>query len=345
MDMISGTSSTTAATSALHQNYQQAMVASPPSHKEEGRNGMPKQQTRAQQAAAVASSGGEHKQRPHHDEALKCPRCDSTNTKFCYYNNYSTTQPRYLCKACRRYWTQGGTLRDVPRGGSSRKNKRNSVASSSSASAASFSGTTSSATKVITRTTHQLMMTMPTPMMTMDFPGMLPTFMSTTAVGDSIEEHHVTLPFSPQPLSSNEAPGGSATTASFLDMLSFLDDNNNNIRSNGNGMLMEHPLPPFDAMPMQVTQLVGPLQGQGVSNATTGGLQQWSSAQHWSFNDGGFAAGSSSTGVQLQQQIGDHGGHQHEHKVTLMDYWTNSNGASRGSETGPSGSSAARKEG
>lgn len=55
------------------------------------------------------------------DQALNCPRCNSTNTKFCYYNNYNPTQPRYLCKACRRYWTHGGTLRNVPVGGSSRK--------------------------------------------------------------------------------------------------------------------------------------------------------------------------------------------------------------------------------
>ncbi|KAK6133411.1 hypothetical protein DH2020_008983 [Rehmannia glutinosa] len=55
---------------------------------------------------------------------LKCPRCDSSNTKFCYYNNYSLSQPRYFCKACRRYWTHGGTLRNVPVGGGCRKNKR-----------------------------------------------------------------------------------------------------------------------------------------------------------------------------------------------------------------------------
>lgn len=55
---------------------------------------------------------------------LKCPRCDSSNTKFCYYNNYSQTQPRHFCKSCRRYWTQGGTLRNVPVGGGCRKNKR-----------------------------------------------------------------------------------------------------------------------------------------------------------------------------------------------------------------------------
>ncbi|RLN40596.1 uncharacterized protein C2845_PM01G38350 [Panicum miliaceum] len=51
------------------------------------------------------------------------PRCQSGNTKFCYYNNYSRAQPRYLCKACRRHWTEGGMLRDVPVGGG-RKNRR-----------------------------------------------------------------------------------------------------------------------------------------------------------------------------------------------------------------------------
>jgi len=27
-----------------------------------------------------------------------CPRCGSTETKFCYYNNYNIKQPRYYCK-------------------------------------------------------------------------------------------------------------------------------------------------------------------------------------------------------------------------------------------------------
>nr|QIZ31317.1 Dof zinc finger protein DOF5.6 [Larix kaempferi] len=62
--------------------------------------------------------------KPQPEKALKCPRCESTNTKFCYYNNYSLSQPRYFCKTCRRYWTKGGTLRNVPVGGSCRKNKR-----------------------------------------------------------------------------------------------------------------------------------------------------------------------------------------------------------------------------
>ncbi|KAK7284776.1 hypothetical protein RJT34_19529 [Clitoria ternatea] len=53
-----------------------------------------------------------------------CPRCGSSNTKFCYYNNYSSNQPRYFCKGCRRYWTKGGSLRNVPIGGGCRKSRR-----------------------------------------------------------------------------------------------------------------------------------------------------------------------------------------------------------------------------
>ncbi|KAA8540068.1 hypothetical protein F0562_026760 [Nyssa sinensis] len=73
----------------------------------------------------------EKKPRPNKEQALNCPRCNSSNTKFCYYNNYSLAQPRYFCKTCRRYWTEGGSLRNVPVGGGSRKNKRSSTSSSS----------------------------------------------------------------------------------------------------------------------------------------------------------------------------------------------------------------------
>nr|GMC67036.1 dof zinc finger protein DOF4.6-like [Ipomoea batatas] len=38
----------------------------------------------------------EKKPRPEKEKALNCPRCNSTNTKFCYYNNYSLSQPRYF---------------------------------------------------------------------------------------------------------------------------------------------------------------------------------------------------------------------------------------------------------
>ncbi|KAJ0805115.1 putative transcription factor C2C2-Dof family [Helianthus annuus] len=60
----------------------------------------------------------------HHHDNLKCPRCQSLNTKFCYYNNYNHSQPRHFCKSCRRYWTKGGVLRNIPVGGGIRKAKR-----------------------------------------------------------------------------------------------------------------------------------------------------------------------------------------------------------------------------
>ncbi|XP_054803234.1 dof zinc finger protein DOF3.5-like [Prosopis cineraria] len=67
--------------------------------------------------------------KPNIEISPNCPRCGSCNTKFCYYNNYSLTQPRYFCKGCRRYWTKGGSLRNVPVGGGCRKNRRGSKTS------------------------------------------------------------------------------------------------------------------------------------------------------------------------------------------------------------------------
>ncbi|XP_010483955.1 PREDICTED: cyclic dof factor 1-like [Camelina sativa] len=62
---------------------------------------------------------------------LPCPRCNSMETKFCYYNNYNVNQPRHFCKACQRYWTSGGTMRSVPIGAGRRKSKNNSTSSPS----------------------------------------------------------------------------------------------------------------------------------------------------------------------------------------------------------------------
>jgi hypothetical protein len=64
-------------------------------------------------AAAMQEANNERQQavarlpRPLLDEAPRCPRCDSIDTKFCYYN---MLQPRCLCKRCRRYWAQGRSL-------------------------------------------------------------------------------------------------------------------------------------------------------------------------------------------------------------------------------------------
>ncbi|KAJ1281979.1 hypothetical protein BS78_03G014600 [Paspalum vaginatum] len=287
----------------------QAMVVP----KEEGSNVKAKQRARAAQQAAATSSNGERKPRPQHDEALTCPRCHSNNTKFCYYNNYNLLQPRYFCKACRRYWTQGGTLRDVPHGGGSRKNKRASSSSSSS--------TASSSTKM-NSTMQQLMMMMPPAAATTDFPNPLPMFMPSTVAGgsSSFDEHlQVSLPF--VPLTVPPSTGGL-------------------LGGNGNGMAMAFPpLQPLDAMPIMhghgmggpttrqhATQLVGPLQEVGNGAASHGGLHQWPSSQYGSINDGGFAAGSSSSGVQ-QQVIGDDDVRDQDNKASVMRFWTNNNGA------------------
>ncbi|XP_074280257.1 uncharacterized protein LOC141605414 [Silene latifolia] len=64
--------------------------------------------------------------------APNCPRCASSNTKFCYYNNYSLSQPRFFCKGCKRYWTKGGSLRSIPVGGGCRKRRSRSTKVSSS---------------------------------------------------------------------------------------------------------------------------------------------------------------------------------------------------------------------
>ncbi|QCD81405.1 hypothetical protein DEO72_LG2g1730 [Vigna unguiculata] len=57
------------------------------------------------------------------DKVLQCPRCNSLETKFCYFNNYNVNQPRHFCKNCQRYWTAGGAIRNVPVGAGKRKNK------------------------------------------------------------------------------------------------------------------------------------------------------------------------------------------------------------------------------
>ncbi|KAE8696215.1 Dof zinc finger protein DOF3.2 [Hibiscus syriacus] len=85
---------------------------------------------------------------PPEQQQLPCPRCDSTNTKFCYYNNYNFSQPRHFCKSCRRYWTHGGTLRDIPVGGGTKRNAKRSRTTTSS----THGTVVSSSTNAITNT-------------------------------------------------------------------------------------------------------------------------------------------------------------------------------------------------
>ncbi|KAL2344540.1 hypothetical protein Fmac_005825 [Flemingia macrophylla] len=76
------------------------------------------------------TSASEEKPPKKPDKVLPCPRCNSMDTKFCYYNNYNVNQPRHFCKNCQRYWTAGGTMRNVPVGAGRRKNKNSSATAS-----------------------------------------------------------------------------------------------------------------------------------------------------------------------------------------------------------------------
>ncbi|ESQ34027.1 hypothetical protein EUTSA_v10008213mg [Eutrema salsugineum] len=102
----------------------------------------------------IVASSHQQQQPQQPQPQLKCPRCDSSNTKFCYYNNYSLSQPRHFCKACKRYWTRGGTLRNVPVGGSYRKNKR--VKRPATATAASTASTTTTTNSSSPNNPHQI---------------------------------------------------------------------------------------------------------------------------------------------------------------------------------------------
>ncbi|CAD6270883.1 unnamed protein product [Miscanthus lutarioriparius] len=316
-------------------------MVSSPIIKEEARS--PKQAQVTQQA----SGSVERKPRPQLPEALRCPRCNSNNTKFCYYNNYSTTQPRYFCKACRRYWTHGGALRNVPVGGRCHKNKRTSGSVSSSVtSSAAYAplspGTNTSSNKMSTNT--QLMMVpnmmMPAPMTTGLFPNVLPTLISTGGGGDfnfTMDNQHASLPLTPMSLSNQAsvpvlAAGRSGTMPSFLETLrrgllpSSSSYNAGLAMSCGNnGMDLPFPLPSYDAM-----------HGHGLSGSTTDDAMQLVGTQQGVNTDGGFAG---STGVQEEEEEQDNKAmvksSKNNNGGSLLDrYWTkpnNNNNNKRGS--------------
>ncbi|KAL0357484.1 UNVERIFIED_CONTAM: Cyclic dof factor 3 [Sesamum calycinum] len=48
------------------------------------------------------ATNGQQKTLKKPDKILPCPRCNSMDTKFCYYNNYNINQPRHFCKSCQR---------------------------------------------------------------------------------------------------------------------------------------------------------------------------------------------------------------------------------------------------
>jgi hypothetical protein len=103
-----------------------------------------------------------------------CPRCESTDTKFCYYNNYNWGQPRHFCKGCRRYWTRGGALRNVPVGGGTRKPTPSARRKRAQAASTTSPSSTASATVLLATSSSP-----PAPLSAYDYD--LPSFMLSLA--------------------------------------------------------------------------------------------------------------------------------------------------------------------
>ncbi|OAY68786.1 Dof zinc finger protein PBF [Ananas comosus] len=194
---------------ATSHSIEQALIACP-------------NKTHQQQQQQQQQQLQDKKPRPHQDQALRCPRCDSTNTKFCYYNNYSLSQPRFFCKGCRRYWTQGGSLRNVPVGGGCRKSKKKLSSSSSSSlspcSSSSTSPSSSSSSLPSKNTTTNLSIT---PLLSnlIHAPFSYDPSDLTLAFAGSDQHgngHSLLLGAGPSP-SPNPCPGG--PTSGFFDIL------------------------------------------------------------------------------------------------------------------------------
>ncbi|CAL4988409.1 unnamed protein product [Urochloa decumbens] len=285
----------TIAPSAIENNQEAAATVASPPTEEAGtaiRNVKAKQ-ARQQQAAVIG--GGEHKPRPQQEKGLKCPRCPSTNTKFCYYNNNSLTQPRYICKSCRRYWTAGGIQRDIPVGGGCRKNKQRNKAASSSAS--------SSDSKKTDLTQKLMMMPTATAPLPADFPNVLPTFMSTTGGGQLITPNN--LAFAPLPLPPNTA----STMPSFVDMLrggeGFQNGGSNGMAAlpvllpapsfgamlqHGHGMMLGDHEVHLQGVDQEVKSPTTAAAAAGVGSSARGGAVQEQEHQAIFGGDGGTAA-------------------------------------------------------
>ncbi|KAL6627712.1 hypothetical protein ACP70R_031438 [Stipagrostis hirtigluma subsp. patula] len=86
-------------------------------------HGKMESESKSEEAKGESDGSGEEKVLKKPDKILPCPRCNSMETKFCYFNNYNVNQPRHFCRNCQRYWTAGGTMRNVPVGAGRRRNK------------------------------------------------------------------------------------------------------------------------------------------------------------------------------------------------------------------------------
>ena len=67
------------------------------------------ERARSERAATTATVSAA----PTEPGSCACPRCDSEETKFCYFNNYNRSQPRYFCKVRDGHRPVGRTSQDT----------------------------------------------------------------------------------------------------------------------------------------------------------------------------------------------------------------------------------------
>ncbi|KAH6820678.1 hypothetical protein C2S53_003373 [Perilla frutescens var. hirtella] len=166
---------------------------------------------------------GDRRLRPFNHQSVKCPRCDSLNTKFCYYNNYNLSQPRHFCKSCRRYWTKGGVLRNVPVGGGCRKTKRSRPKTNASVSDEAPPGETKS------------------------------TAQSSSSESSSL----TTVAAATAPTSADEGSAPIYTTLDSAVMYNFADASFSNVTPRGNPELDQQPSPGGQIFPAEIGSFTG----------------------------------------------------------------------------------------
>ncbi|XP_004493227.1 cyclic dof factor 3-like [Cicer arietinum] len=126
-DTCSSTKKTEVEILSSEKNEQQENSSDSMDSKQESQHNMkekePKENSKPAEDDRETSETDEDKTLKKPEKIIQCPRCNSLDTKFCYFNNYNVNQPRHFCKNCQRYWTAGGTMRNVPIGAGRRKNK------------------------------------------------------------------------------------------------------------------------------------------------------------------------------------------------------------------------------
>ncbi|CAN1807213.1 Dof zinc finger protein DOF1.7 [Linum perenne] len=272
-------------------------------------------------SSAAAAAAVQDTQNQNQPPQLRCPRCDSSNTKFCYYNNYSLSQPRHFCKSCKRYWTRGGTLRNVPVGGGCRKNHKRPNNNNNNKRLPSSVSATSSSTLVLENPNHHHQIN---PML---YGAGLP---SNPAPADPHQQliNSFSLGFSTSSTPSSNGLGYSGISPSMATLLA--STLNNKFSSNS---LVK---PAADNSSDHHFRALAGFEGLQMGNGVKVQVQQQHEEQGQDWNLNNFSSGGNNHNLGWGQVMNDH--HQVEGIGSGQDsgYWTGLWTNDPGSNIGPS---------